>query len=186
LRRGFKSWADKKAVEYRNVLGKNYYAILSARELADYLDIDIITPREIPGLENSDASNLLNHDHNSWSGITVKNQTGSFIIIVNPTHSGKRQESDLMHEIAHIICEHKMEKIQLRADFPLPLRDYDHQQEEEAKWFGGCLQIPRNALLHMLYKGYDINEISDHFGASLDMVRYRINLTGVKKQFNKY
>jgi Zn-dependent peptidase ImmA (M78 family) len=183
LRRGFKSWADKKAVEYRKVLGKKYFDILSARELANYLDIDIITPREIPGLENTDASNLLNHDNNSWSGITVKNQSGSFIIIVNPTHSSKRQESDLMHEIAHIICEHKMEKIQIRTDFPFPLRDYDHQQEDEAKWFGGCLQIPRDALVHMLYRGYGINEISDHFGASLDMVKYRINITGVKKQF---
>jgi len=186
LKRGFKSWADKKAIEYRKLLGKKYFDLLSARELANYLEIEIITPRQIPGLKSDDASILLNDDHNSWSAITIKNHSNSFIIISNPTHSGKRQESDLMHEIAHIVCEHKMEKIKLRTDFPYPLRDYNTQQEEEAKWLGGCLQIPRNALVHMLYKGLDISELSEHFGASLDMVRYRINITGVKKQFNKY
>lgn len=185
MKRGFKSWAEKKAEEYRILLGKKYYHSLSANELADHLRIKVITPKHIPNLSKKDSSILLNHDHNSWSAITIKNYLGEYIIISNSSHSKKRQESDLMHEMAHIICEHFMEKIKIRADFPFPLRDYNTEQEEEAKWFGGCLQVPRRALVQMIYKGLDINELSDHFGASMDMVNYRLRMTGVEKQINR-
>ncbi|MBK9099494.1 MAG: ImmA/IrrE family metallo-endopeptidase [bacterium] len=184
MKRGFKSWAEKKAEEYRILLGKKYYHSLFANELADHLGLKIITPQHIPNLSKKDSSILLNHDHNSWSAITIKNYLGEYIIISNPSHSKKRQESDLMHEMAHIICEHTMEKIKIRTDFPFPLRDYNTEQEEEAKWFGGCLQVPRRALVQMIYKGLDINELSDHFSASIDMINYRLRMTGVEKQIN--
>ena len=88
-----------------------------------------------------------------------------------------------MHEIAHIICGHKMEKIVIRKDIPFPLRDYNSEQEDEAKWLGGCLQIPRRALVKMIYKGLDTMELAEHFGASKDMVLYRLRITGASKQF---
>lgn len=185
MRRGFKSWAEKKAVELRNELSIEYYEKLPGLDLAQHLGIQLIEPNNIPGLSLEDKTLLLNHYHDSWSAITIKNYLDSYLIIFNPTHSARRRESDLMHELAHIICEHKMEKIIIRKDFPFPLRDYNSDQEDEAKWLGGCLQVPRRASVQMIYKGLDINELSDHFGASMDMINYRIRLTGVEKQINR-
>ena len=187
MRRGFKSWAERKSIEFRKELLKDYYEKLGAIELAKHLDIVLIEPNDIPGLNDKEKNILLNHDHQSWSAITIKNHLGELVIIYNPTHSDRRQESDSMHELAHIICKHNMEKIK-RKDFPFQLRDYNAEQEDEAKWLGGCLQIPRKALEWCKYRRMSDNELADHFGASFDMITYRINITGIKKQiaYGKY
>ena len=155
-----------------------YYEKLPAELLANHLNVELITPHDIQGLSSKAKTILLNHDPSSWSAITIKNHRGNFIIIYNPTHSQKRQESNLMHELSHIICCHKMEKIKLRKDFPFPLRDYNEDQEDEAKWLGGCLQIPRKALVWGKYRGMNNNELSIHFGASSDMLNYKIKNDG--------
>lgn len=74
-----------------------------------------------------------------WSALTILNNEEKYIIIHNPTHSKLRQEKNIMHELAHIICKHKPEKLEPRENFPFLLRDYNNvDQEEEAKWLG-CL-----------------------------------------------
>lgn len=184
MKRGFKKWAETKAVEFRKELKKQNYEKLTAEELAYHLKVLLIKPNEIPGLAEKDKSILLNYDH--WSAITIKNYLDEHVVIYNPTHSKKRQESDLMHELAHIICEHKMEKIIIREGFPFPLRDYNTVQEDEAIWLGGCLQIPREALVKCIYKGMNKAELAQHFGASREMLQYRMNVTGVQHQIKRY
>jgi len=50
---------------------------------------------------------------------------------------------------------------------------------------GGCLQIPRPALLWALRRQMTTPEIADHYGASEKMVRYRRNVTGVDAQMGR-
>ena len=184
MKRGFKKLAETKALEFRKELSLKYYEKLPAELLADYLNVELITPYNIQGLPSKDKIILLNHDSASWSAITIKNRRRKFVIIYNPTHSKKRQESNLMHELSHIICGHTMEKIKLRKNFPFPLRDYNSAQEDEAKWLGGCLQIPRRALLWGKFNKMTNSELSGHFGASINMLEYRLNITGVDRQMN--
>lgn len=184
MRRGFKTWSEKKAEEFRKVLSLKYYEKLPAELLANHLGVGLITPKDIPALTIKEKNLLLNHDSSAWSAITIKNYSGEYVIIFNSSHSNKRRESNLMHELAHIICEHDMEKIKLRDDFPFPLRDYNPMQEDEANWLGGCLQVPRSALLWGKRKGMDKSELSDYFGASMNMIDYRLRMTGVEKQIN--
>ena len=87
-----------------------------------------------------------------------------------------------MHELAHLICEHKPARIEPPGRFPWALRTFDLVQEREAEWLGGCLQIPRDAILFLVRRGYDNEAIAAQFAASEDMVRFRRNMTGVDKQ----
>lgn len=184
MKRGFKKWAEEKSLELRSKLSLKYHDKLSAQDLAYFLGVVLINPLELYGLSDQDKYNLFQSDNSSWSAITIKNHSGEFIIIYNPTHSKRRNESNLMHEMAHIICEHEMERIMRTENFPWPLRDYNKSQEEEAEWLGGCLQLPRKGLVWGKSKGMNIENLADYFCASLDMVKYRLNITGIERQFS--
>jgi hypothetical protein len=53
-----------------------------------------------------------------------------------------------------------------------------------ANCLGGCLQLPREALLWALKRGMTKNEIADFYEASIQMVTKRINETGVIRQLS--
>src|SRR5215470_5797019 len=60
----------------------------------------------------------------------------------------------------------------------LLVREYRATDEEAAKYLGGCLQVPARGLDWAFQRCMTIQEIAEHFGASLQMVRYRCNMTG--------
>lgn len=69
--------------------------------------------------------------------------------------------------------------------FPYPIRSYDPVQEDEASWLGGCLQLPRSALLWAIRRGMNNDMMVDYFGASMDQVKYRRQITGVDFQVRR-
>ena len=91
-----------------------------------------------------------------------------------------------MHELAHIICDHQEPAVQRAIPIPSILRNYDRVAEEEAAYLGGCLHIPREALLHCLKMKMSEAQIAEKYAASLDMVRYRIKVTGVQFQSDRW
>lgn len=182
LKRGFKAEAERKALYYRKELGLKDHDPLPARRLAEYLNIRILTPSDIPGISVELLDTLLNQHKGCWSAaIFIRNDKE--YIIYNPTHSANRQESDLMHEIAHAICGHELKELE-SAIFGcvIPLRKYDHEQEAEAECLGACLQLPKSALFHYHHiKKKTPEQISEVFTASSQMVRYRLSISGVTK-----
>jgi Zn-dependent peptidase ImmA (M78 family) len=104
------------------------------------------------------------------------------IILHNNFHSKKRQQSDLMHELSHVILGHEIPEEQAKLCAQLGLHYYNPVHEEEAKFLGGCLQITRLGLLWALKKGDSESEISDYYIASNDLVSYRLHITGVVRQ----
>lgn len=181
FRRGFKTWAEAQGLEFRAKLGLKIIDPLPAVALAKHLDIPVLTPANIESLSPVHLKHLL-EPKSQWSALTIPHP-GGHLIIHNPTHSLTRQESDLMHELAHILCEHPAPQLVNIPGFPLGLREYDVVKEKEAEWLGGCLQLPRNGLSWALRKGMNHTDIAEHFKASGDMVRFRINMTGLKRQF---
>lgn len=181
MRRGFKTWAENLALEKRRILSLSDVAVLPARVLGDHLETTIISPDEIPGITENILHRLQYADPESWSATTFEHN-GCIIIIYNKTHSPHRQESDLMHELAHILCKHQPTQLLKSNIFPFPLRSFDANQEDEATWLGGCLQIPRTALMWAIRQGMNNSMMVEHFGASLDQVRFRRQITGVDRQ----
>lgn len=179
LRRGFKTEAEKIAVEYRHILKLKDYDPLPALQLATHLNIEVLSPEKIIGLSPNCLNELLHGTgSNNWSAVTIGKEKPS-LIIYNNSHSSVRTESDIMHEIAHIILDHTMGK--LDTSFGILLRKYNINQENEAEWLGACLQLPKSALLkYYVFKSYSINQIAEMFNASQAMVNYRIGVSGVK------
>ena len=84
-----------------------------------------------------------------------------------------------MHELAHVILGHNIPDDLAQLCLIFGLHYFNQKQEQEAKYLGACLQITRPGLQWALKRGFSEDQISDYFNASLDMVRYRLNITGV-------
>lgn len=183
FKHGFKAEAERISLECRKELGLKDYSPLSAVALANHLKVKILTPTDIPGITDSILQELLyGEGRERWSAAIFSKNDKKYIIH-NPTHSKYRQESDLMHELAHAIKKHPLHNLETAlTNCIIPLRKYDEEQEAEAEWLGGCLQLPKSALFyyhHVL--GKNKKEISASFNASEEMVRYRLSVTGVTR-----
>lgn len=182
LPHGFKAKAERISTDFRKELDLKVHDPLSAFDLAKHLEITVRNPIEA-GLSKSEGHTLMRNG-SGWSGLTLVNEDGEHIIIYNSYESPGRQQSTVMHELAHVICKHALPEPKIIANQILPLRSYDPVFEEEANSLGASLQIPRAGLLWALKKKMTVSEISDHFLASEAMVTFRINTTGVNKQLS--
>lgn len=178
--RGFKKQSEEKAIYFRRELGLLPYDPLPAQRLSEYLNIRILTPADI--LDKTSDSYRILIGSKEWSALTLPCKSGKRIIIHNNKNSRYRQESDLMHELAHVICGHETPERSRIDGVDIMLRTYNEQQEKEAEWLGGCLQLPREALLWHIKKSQSVKEIAEFFSASVTMVRFRINSTGISRQ----
>lgn len=184
FKRGFKTEAEKKSICYREILGLERTAPLPAIHLANHLKIMVLVPVDI----FTDGTSTLSHLENSneWSALTLISKKGNRLIIHNEKHSSARQESNIMHEIAHFICDHPFPENSALNQETIFSRHYNEEQEMEAEWLGGCLQLPREALIWALRKKMSQSDIAQYFNASADMVRYRINSTGALQQIRQF
>ncbi|MCD7962589.1 MAG: ImmA/IrrE family metallo-endopeptidase [Rikenellaceae bacterium] len=154
FRRGFKKWTDDKVIEIREQLGLKSFSPLCAYELCKFLKVPIYTPKEVNGLLDNHIKALTDDSStSSWSAVTIRIGVCEHLIIHNPTHSPARQQSNIMHELGHIICGHTLSTSNDCPCFAGGLRDIDGEKESEAEWFDACMQLPRPALIHCLRKG---------------------------------
>jgi hypothetical protein len=181
LRRGFKAEAERKSEKCRSDLGLSKFASLDAFQLASHLAIPIVPVDTFTELPEDKLAILSNPD--KFDAMWMPNEDGDKIIIHNNHHSAKRQQSNLMHELAHILEGHSIPVEAARLCLLYGLHYYNKEQEEEAKFLGSCLQISRPALQWAIKNGLTPDQISDHFNASIEMVRFRLNASGVLKQY---
>ena len=183
LKRGFKAKAEKLAIEYREKLLLHACAPICAFKLAANLNVPIYSATEFLTLPD-EMTRLAasNGDACGWSALTMTTKANNKIIIHNPYHSAARQQSNIMHELAHIICLHKIKELDHSTPVPIGMRHFDEIEEEEAKCLGATLQISRPALLWSIKRKMNNTEIAAHFNASAEMVAYRLNTSGVTKQ----
>lgn len=177
MKRGFKTWAENQAVHWRREAKLEPWALLPSLTLAERLEVKIIEPANVNGLSTEALDLLLKKRASEWSAVTITVDGKRHIVIENPTHSIKRRESTRMHEMAHIICAHKPQGF--RNLDGLVMRQFDNEQEEEADWLGRCLHLPRPVLGWCLNRNLTHQQISDHCLASEELVRYRLNATGI-------
>jgi len=183
FKRGFKKFADEKSIELRKAIGVKPSHPLSGLVLAKHLNVKVLYPNEVPEIDPDTLSHLQKGNDSEWSGVALQVNDQS-IVIINNSHSLARQESTIMHELAHIICGHSMGEFRLLSE-GIFLRDYNKEYESEADWLGGCLQLPSVALYYSHKDGLSMQEIALRFNASIDMVRFRMNMCGIGKRKNR-
>lgn len=186
LERGFKAWSERTSIAIRKELDLTVDDPLPPQMLANYLDIQLLTPRDFPGLTAEELDQLLFVDPSGWSAVSIPLETGP-IIIFNPCSSKGRQASDVLHEIAHVILNHRPATILYLFDadqkngVEFGLRSFDPKQEDEASWLGWTLLLPREGLVNSLKCGRNAEQIADHYGVSKKLAEYRLNITGLNQ-----
>jgi Zn-dependent peptidase ImmA (M78 family) len=170
------------AVHYRQEQGISKFDPLDAFDLANYLEVPIFSIDDVFPKQNSNPAYRTLSDTNKFNATWLTNADGDKVIIHNSNHSKYRQQSNIMHELAHIIRKHEVPEEIRRLPLPLDLHYYNPLHEQEAKYLGGCLQITRPGLQWAI-KRMSEQQMSEYFKASLEMVRYRLNISGVYKQW---
>lgn len=174
--RGFKAEAERLAVEMRDELGLTVYQRLDPRELAQYLEIPVLTLGDLEARhpETSEAIRVLHgEDASSFSGLTLFDGSRR-AIVHNEAHTPGRQASDIAHELSH----------GLRMHPPAPIHDgrgcrkWNADHEDEANFLAGALLIPAKAAWGLAKRRKSLDEAAWQYGCSVEMVRWRINITG--------
>lgn len=179
--RGFKTWCERYSKEKRIALGVGPSDPLDPFELANKLGYCVWFPSDVEGLSAESASVLAQAD-GGWSAVTIIVE-GKTLIILNSLHSKGRQASDLMHEMSHKILDHEPHEMEVSENGVMLLSAYEKQQEEEADWLSGCLLLPRDALFSIKKTGMEDSEAAKVYGVSVSMMKYRMSMTGMNKQF---
>lgn len=187
FKKGFKKWAENTSLQLRKELGLQCYEPLNAFDLCKHLDILVFCPSYFSEFPSKDFLQITK-ENSGWSALTMKNHEEVQFIIYNTKHSLARQQSNIMHELAHILCEHvpdqeSDESVILQK---LGLRKYNTEHENEAEYLGGALQIPRDGLMKHLFKERSMGQIAQIHLCSTQIVQYRLNVTGAKIQYESY
>ena len=178
LRRGFKSEAERIAQQVRSEVGIGAAQMVTPEVLADLLSVEIRSGDEL--ISRKRFVELDQIQEGAFSACTFRPSNGRVVVVYNPISPPTRKRSDLAHELAHILLNHDLSRIEKLGD--VTFITCDATQEEEAAWLAGCLLLPRALLLREVRKGSSASKIARQSGVSESLVRYRINVTGVARQ----
>ncbi|AYQ30980.1 ImmA/IrrE family metallo-endopeptidase [Runella sp. SP2] len=179
LPKGFTAKAERLAEKFRDELNVHHCGHLCAFRLANHLKVSICEASDY-GIEPEWLERLT-----GWSGLYMVNQFSEKIIIHNTNHTLGRQQSTIMHELAHLVCKHPLPEDIILPELPF-LRRYNPQHEQEAEYLGATLQMTRKGLVWAMRRSMTVAQIADYYKASHEMVDYRLNITGVSKQFKNF
>lgn len=120
-----------------------------------------------------------------WSGGVhpVPLPDGTLLCILNPFHSRRRNKVTLMEEISHIHMDHVPSGVSHEID-GLRFRDYHANQEKEAYGIGSAALVPWQTLLPALKSGKTIEELSETYDVTADLIKYRIKITAASNLYN--
>ena len=106
---------------------------------------------------------------------------GQRVVIHNDSHSEGRQNSNLAHELAHILLAHPLETV-CTGDL---WRESNSLIESEAAYLGGCVLVPNEAAHRVAALGLDPGSAALRYGVSEDMIKYRLKVSGALRRFRR-
>lgn len=180
LRRGFKAEAEREATRLRHELGLEPGDPLDPRDVAAHLGIAVVSADKLIEIERLEDLERLQAFAFSAATFDVADRK---VIVTNPLRTAGRLNSDLAHELAHVILEHELAEV--REVGGVPFRTCRPVEEEEATTFGATLLLPRPLLLSAARLRTGPKEIAERYNVTLDMARYRYNATGVARQMEQ-
>lgn len=181
MRRGFKAQCEQISKRYRKELGLTQQEALPYEVFAKHMGIRIWVPADVPELTDKSIRQLTVLDDSDWSAVTIQD-AGKTVIVVNSTHSERRLANDVTHEISHIILDHQKARLEVSEGGDWWLKAYESDQEEEADWLAAALLLPRDGLMACYRKTQDYEELACIYEVSVELVRMRVNRTGIARQ----
>ena len=178
LRRGFKAEAERIAIDIWKEMDLSPGDSMSAVNLAKHIGCIVKSADELVDKAKLHRLKLIQDD--AFFACTFKIPGNRHAIVFNPLMKAKRRNSDIAHEVSHILLDHRLSRLERLGE--VAFLSCDKQQEEEAAWLSGCLLLPRPALVHDFSRGMTSTTISDRRNLSTSMIDYRVRVTGVKRQ----
>jgi Zn-dependent peptidase ImmA (M78 family) len=177
LPRGFLAQAERHAARIRDELGLGPADPIDIHAIARQLGVRVVAADELVDIGR--LQELERIQAFAFSACTLDIR-GTRVIVFNPLRSSARTQSDLAHEVSHLLLGHDLDEVRMVAG--MPFRTCRPDQEEEATNLGGALLLPRPLLLRATRRGLGVEEIAEQYGVTLDMARFRLNRTGVARQ----
>jgi Zn-dependent peptidase ImmA (M78 family) len=177
VRRGFKTEAEERAVQVRRDMGLAPSDGLSAIDLARHVGAEVRRADELTSLEK--LATLDEIQPGAFSACTFE-INGRHIIAYNPLCSAARTQSDIAHEVAHIVLGHEIKVVHNVGG--LRFFTCDPDEEQEANWLGACLLLPRPLLLRAAQRNFSASRLAQEYGVSEQMAAFRLRATGVVRQ----
>ena len=179
LRRGFKTEAGRLAKDIWDAMGLTHSCcIIDVIDLAKHVGCMIYPADALVGIAKLKQLRRIQDD--AFFSCTFELPSHRRAIVYNPLMPDTRRNSDVAHEVAHIILEHRLSRLKRLGS--IAFLSCDTQQEDEAAWLSGCLLLPRAALVHDLREQKTPAMIAKTRGVSHDMVDYRLRVTGLTRQ----
>jgi Zn-dependent peptidase ImmA (M78 family) len=177
LPRGFLTQAERHAARLRDELGLGPADPVDIRTVARHIGVRVVAADEL--IDVARLQELERIQAFAFSACTLDIRSTK-VIVFNPLRSHARTQSDLAHEVSHLLLGHDLDEIRVVAG--MPFRTCRPDQEEEATNLGGTLLLPRPLLLRAARRGLGVEEVAEQYGVTLDMARFRLNRTGVARQ----
>ena len=177
MQRGFKILAERLAEETRSNMGLKPTDGLDAKALAKHAGAKVRAADELTSLSNLERLESL--QPGAFSACTFQ-VFGRPIIVYSPLASKARTQSDIAHEVAHILLSHGLQTVEQLDGAGFFTCDPD--EEQEANWLAGCLLLPRTLLLRVARRGLGPAYIAQRYKVSRRMAEFRLRATGVSRQ----
>lgn len=172
---GFKQYAVDLGLKIRTELGLSAFDRLDADKLADRYRVTVVSFDQV----NCSPETLQHFTCNQWrslSGFAIP-VDGMMAVALNPSHTEARTRSTFTHEISHVVLNHES-KVRLTRDDNCIYGDVD--QEDEARWLGAELLLPREAAKRAVLRDITEDQVRERFGVSRELARWRMNICGGK------
>ena len=180
MRRGFKTEAEHLAEATRSAMGLKPTDRLDATVLANHAGAGLRRADELT--LRSKLEDLEARQPGAFSACTFQ-VGGRPVIVYSPLASEGRKQSNITHEVAHLLLNHSLQTVQQLNGVSFFTCDPD--EEQEANWLAGCLLLPRTLLLSAGHRGLSVSEISRKYVVSRQMAEFRIRATGVLRQIKR-
>lgn len=179
MRRGFKAEAERIAARVRTAMGLKAADGLDAVSLAKHVGAEVRCADELTSLDK--LTNLEQLQPGAFSACTFE-IAERHVVVYSPLASLGRMQSDIAHEVAHILLKHEIKTVEEIGG--LSFFTCDPDEEQEANWLAGCLLLPRPLLLSSARRRMEVSDIAAEFNVSEQMAAFRLRTTGVSRQLD--
>ena len=177
LRRGFKTEAEAYAIGFRREMGLRDSHPLDMFRLAHHLEVPIVGLRDLRSeISQRTIDALTQQTKSPFSAMTLYYGVIR-CIVYNDFHAPPRQQSDMAHELAHIILGHPLSELTDDSGG----RHYNKSLEDEATCLSGVLLLPKAAAISVVASRKSVAVAAQEYNISVQMMNMRLNQSGAKK-----
>ena len=181
MRRGFKAQAEKTSTSVRSEMGLSPAEPIRAIAIAEHLGVKVYPADEL--IARARLEELQTLQYNAFSGATFRLPSGGTVVVYNPLNEPGRTNSDIAHELSHIILDHPAKTVERVGGHNF--FTCDAEEEQEANWLAGCLLLPRPLLVKEARAGATVKDLTERHEVSEQMATWRLNASGVLAQLRR-